>query len=77
MKKSFNSLAALTFSALTLTMGYACRDSSGDDEAPTETKDSSILDNYNNNYPNDRIHMQDSSASADSARAAKGDTTKK
>jgi hypothetical protein len=39
------------------------------------TQDTSLLNNYNNDYPNDRIHMQDSNAVADSSKSH-GDTTK-
>jgi len=41
----------------------------------TKTQDSSLLNNYNNEYPNNRIHMQDSNAAKDSSR--KNDSVKK
>jgi hypothetical protein len=33
----------------------------------TKIQDSSLLNNYNNDYPNDRIHMKDSNAASDSS----------
>ncbi len=71
MKKISSVISAVTF-ALIITIsscGNNSNEATGDEAA---TQDTSLMNNYNNDYPNNRIHMKDSNNAGDSAM--RGDT---
>jgi hypothetical protein len=81
--KNFNRVfipaTAIIFS---MTMFFACgSDGTSTSDAKTDTAqtDTTILDNYNNEYPKDRIHITDSNKGKDSMNRepAKKDSLKK
>jgi len=53
--------------------GQTSNEESGDS---VNTQDSSLMNNYGNEHPNDRLHMQDSNAAKDSSTIGRPDTSK-
>jgi hypothetical protein len=68
MKNPKNIIIAVLAVILILSLIFACNSGSNGDASKSDstTKDSSILDNYNNEYPNNRIHLNDSNLAKDS-----------
>ena len=64
------SLSALIFVVIGLGSCGSAESSNEVKGDSAKTQDSSLLNNYNNDYPNDRIHMKDSNATADSSNRA-------
>ena len=53
--------------------GESSNQKSGD---TIKTQDTSQLNNYGNEHPNDRLHLQDSNAAKDSSTIGRPDTVK-
>lgn len=72
MKNTKNVIIAVLAVILILSLIFACNSASNGDTSKNDStaKDSSILDNYNNEYPNNRIHLKDSNLAKDSSPKA-------
>jgi hypothetical protein len=69
----FSIVLMITVGMLSCNSGETSNEESGDS---VKTQDSSMLNNYGNEHPNDRIHMQDSNAAKDSSTIGRTDTTR-
>jgi hypothetical protein len=69
----FSIVLMITVGMLSCNSGETSNEESGDS---IKTQDSSMLNNYGNEHPNDRIHMQDSNAAKDSSTIGRSDTAR-
>jgi hypothetical protein len=69
----FSLVIMVTVGMLACNSGESSNQESGD---TIKTQDSSQLNNYGNEYPNDRLHMQDSNAAKDSSTIGRSDTAR-
>jgi hypothetical protein len=69
----FSVIIMVTIGMFGCNSGETSNEESGDS---VKTQDSSLLNNYGNEHPNDRIHMQDSNAADDSSTIGRADTTR-
>ena len=69
----FSIIIMVTIGMFGCNSGETSNEKSGDS---IKTQDSSQLNNYGNEHPNDRLHMQDSNAAKDSSTIGRPDTAK-
>jgi len=69
----FSMIIMATLGIFGCNSGESGNDESGDS---IKTQDSSLLNNYGNEHPNDRLHMQDSNAAKDSSTIGRPDTAR-
>lgn len=68
MKNSKNIIIVVLVIILIVSLIFACNSSSSGDTSKNDStaKDSSILDNYDNQFPDNRVHLKDSNLAKDS-----------
>ena len=69
----FSVIMKITIGMFGCNSGETSNEESGDS---VKTQDSSLFNNYGNEHPNDRLHMQDSNAAKDSSTIGRADTAR-
>jgi hypothetical protein len=69
----FSIIIMVTLGIFGCNSGESSNEQSGDS---IKTQDTSQMNNYGNEHPNDRLHMQDSNAAKDSSTIGRSDTVR-